>query len=95
MDDAEAVQSLLDLAHRHRRGVVGHQRPQQAPLHECLAPAVDEDLGGLGRIPSQVAAQPRVVVEEANRIGVLHSPDAVSTAAGRGRTFFVALNMRF
>ena len=39
MDDAEPVQPLPDLPGRHRRAVVGHQRPRQAALHEGLAKA--------------------------------------------------------
>ena len=69
--DAESKQPLLDLARGHRRAVVGQQGPRQAPLHEGLAQPVDEDLGGLGEVPLQVAAQARVVVEEAEQDGRL------------------------
>ena len=71
MDDAEAVQSLLDLAGGHRRTVVGHQRPGQPALHQRLAQPVDEDLGGLGEVPLEVAAEAGVVVEEAEQDGRL------------------------
>ena len=69
MNDAEAVQSLLDLARGHGRAVVGHQRPRHPALHQRLAQPVDEGLGGLGQVPLQVAAQARVVVEEAEQDG--------------------------
>ena len=69
--DAEPEQPLLDLARRHRRAVVGEQGPGQGSLHEGLAEAVDEDLGGLLQIPLQVTAQARVVIEEAEQDGRL------------------------
>ncbi len=65
--DAEPVQPLLDLARGHRRAVVGQQGPRQTALHEGLAKAVDEHLGGLGEVPLKVAAEARVVVEEAEQ----------------------------
>ena len=74
MHDAEPVQSFLDFAGGHRGAVVGHQGPGQAALHERLAQSVDEDLGGLGQIPLQVAAEPGVVVEEAEQDGRLPLP---------------------
>ena len=67
MNDAEPVQPVGDLAGRHRRAVVAHQRARQAALHEGLAEPVDEDLGGLREVPLQVAAEARVVVEEAEQ----------------------------
>ena len=54
-------------AGRHRRAVVAHQRARQAALHEGLAEPVDEDLGGLREVPLQVAAEARVVIEEAEQ----------------------------
>ncbi len=70
------VQSLLDLAGEHRRAVVGQQGPRQASLHQGLAKPVDEDLGGLLQIPLKMTAGSG---RRGSRIGVFHSPEAVST----------------
>ena len=67
MNNAKPVQSLLDFAGHHGRAVVGHQGPGQTPLHERLAEPVNEDLGGLRQVPLQMAAEPRMIVEEAQQ----------------------------
>ena len=79
-----AVPGLLRAAvHRQRDGhvqehrlgpVVAHQRAPQAALHERLAQPVHEHLRGFGQVPPQVAAQPRVIVQEPQQDGRLPLP---------------------
>ena len=65
MDDPQAEQPFGDFVGHHGRAVVGQEGTGQPALLDRLGEAVHEVLGGLGGVPLDVAAEPRVVVEDA------------------------------
>lgn len=76
VNDPQPQQPLSHFVGDHRRAVVGQQRPRQPAFLDRLGEPVDEVLGRLRQIPLQVAAQARVVVEDAQ------SQRALPAAAG-------------
>ena len=60
-------QTFGDFLGHHRRAVIGQERARQTPLLDRLGESVDQILGGLREIPLDVAAQSRVVIENAQR----------------------------
>ena len=77
MDDPQSQQPFGHFLGDHRRAVVGQQRPGQTAFLDRLGEPVHEILGGLREVPLHVAAQPRVVVEDAQ------GDRALPLAAGR------------
>src|SRR5208337_1855748 len=58
-----------DFLGHHRRAVVGQQRTWQTAFLDRLRESVHEILRGLREVPLDVAAQSRVVIEDAQRDG--------------------------
>jgi hypothetical protein len=71
MDDAQALEAFDGLGGDHRGAVVGEKGARQSALVKGLRQAVDEGLGRLVRVPLQVAAESRAVVENAEGLRLL------------------------
>ena len=56
-----------DFLGHHRRAVIGQQSPGQTAFLDRLGESVDQVLGGLREVPLDVAAESRVVIEDAQR----------------------------
>jgi hypothetical protein len=70
LQNRQALQALLRLGCQHGGAVVAEHGAWQPPFLKCLAQAVDERLGVLlSQVPLSVAAQPRVIVEDAEQHG--------------------------
>ena len=67
VDDSQAEQTLGDFLGHHRRAVIGQEGPGQAAFLDRLGESVHQVLGGLGEVPLDVAAESRVVIEDAQR----------------------------
>ncbi len=67
VDDTQAQETLGDFVGHHRRAVVGQESTGQAAFLDRLGEPVHQVLGGLREVPLDVAAEPRVVVEDAQR----------------------------
>ena len=67
MKDAEPGETFGDLGRRHGRAVVAHGGTRQAALQHRLRQAVRDVLRGFGKIPLQMADQPRMVIEHAEQ----------------------------
>ena len=67
VDDSQAQQTFGDFLGHHRRAVVGQEGTWQAAFLDRLGEAVHQVLGGLREVPLDVAAQSRVVIEDAQR----------------------------
>ena len=65
MDDSQTEEALGDFLGHHRRAVSGQEGTGQTALLDRLGEPVHEILGGLGEVPLDVAAEPRVVIEDA------------------------------
>ena len=74
MDDSQAHETFGDFLGHHRRAVVGQQSTRQAALLDRLGESVYEILRGLREVPLDVAAESRVVIEDARAIGRSHWP---------------------
>ncbi len=64
LQDPETLEALGGLGGRHRRAVVAQHGARQTALLKRLGQTVDQGPGVFLQIPLQVAAQPRVVVED-------------------------------
>jgi hypothetical protein len=64
-DDSQAEQAFGDLLGHHRRAVIGQERTRQPAFLDRLGEAVHQILRRLGEVPLDVAAQSRVVIEDA------------------------------
>ena len=71
MEDPQPQQPCDHFVGDHRRAVVGQQRTGQTAFLDRLREPVHEVLSGLGEIPLQMAAQTRVIVEDAQGDGTL------------------------
>ena len=67
MDDSQAQQPLGDFVGHHGRAVIGQESTRQTAFLDRLGESVHEVLGGLREVPLDVAAESRVVVEDAQR----------------------------
>ena len=67
MDDSQAQETFGDFLGHHRRAVIGQESTRQAPFLDRLGESVHQVLGGLREVPLDVAAQSRVVIEDAQR----------------------------
>ena len=63
--DAQPQQPRGKFLRHHGRAVVGHQGAGQSAFLNGLRETMHEIFGGLGQIPLQVAAEPRVIVQDA------------------------------
>ncbi len=77
MYNSQPLQPFGEFLGDHRSPAVGHIRAGQTPFLDGLGGPVDEILGGLGEVPLQMAAQSRMVVQDAQGDGFLPA------AAGR------------
>ena len=67
VDDAQVKESLGGFLGDHGRAVVGEERSWKAALLDCLGESVHEVFSGLREVPLDMAAKPRVVIENAQR----------------------------
>ena len=67
VDDSQAQETFGDFLGHHRRAVVGQERTRQTALLDRLGESVHQVLRGLREVPLDVAAQSRVVIEDAQR----------------------------
>ncbi len=74
VDDAQAQQPFGDFLGHHGRAVIGQESPRQPAFLDRLGESVDQVLGGLTEVPLDVAAEPRVVIEDAQRDRVQPGP---------------------
>ena len=74
VDNAEPQQPLGDFLGHHRGTVIGEQGPGQTAFLDRLGESVDEVLGGLGKVPLDMAAESRVVIKDAQR----HRPEPLA-----------------
>ena len=77
MHDPQSLEPFGEFLGDHRSPAVGHEPSGKTAFLDPLGEPVDEVLGGLGEVPLQMAAQPRMVVEDAQGDGRLPA------AAGR------------
>ena len=67
VDDAQAQETLGDFLGHHRRAVIGQESTRQTAFLDRLGESVYEVLRGLREVPLDVAAESRVVIEDAQR----------------------------
>ena len=67
VDDSQAQEALGDFFGNHGRAVIGQEGSWQTALLDCLGEPVHEVFSGLREVPLDVAAKPRVVIENAQR----------------------------
>ncbi len=83
LGDAQTLESLTGLGGKHGRAVVAEHAPRQAALLKRLTEPVHQGLRRFLQVPLQVAAQPRVVIEDPERDGLLPLPARQGDAALR------------
>ena len=71
MDDPQPQQTFAHLLGHHCRAVVGQEGAGQAAFLDRLRESMHEILGGLGKVPLEVAAEPRMVVQDGQGDGPL------------------------
>ena len=67
VDDPQAEEALGDFVGHHGRSVVGQESTGQTTLLNRLREPVHEVIGGLREVPLDVAAESRMVIEDARR----------------------------
>ena len=67
MADSRTQEALGGFLGDHGRTVIGEERSRKAALLDCLGEPVHEVFSGLREVPLDVAAKPRVVIENAQR----------------------------
>ena len=67
VDDPQPQQALAHFLGDHGRAVIAQQRPGQTAFLDRLGEPMHQILGRLREVPLQMAAQPRVIVEDPQR----------------------------
>jgi hypothetical protein len=67
VDDPQRQQAFGELVGHHCRAVAGQKSAGKAPFLNRLRKSMHQVFGGLGKIPLQMAAQSRMVIQDAQR----------------------------